>query len=735
MYIILLYINRKTQWLRDQWLRDQSRSRCTHKTSEMSAQLLLKSLLNPLLKSLLKPLLKPLLNPLLKPLLKPLFLSLICFGVLIGGCDEGDQTPETEESGAGTEELGVAGEQMGGVENISSLPQARFEVDPDIAATLLSTIPFPHDAYRTEDGTLDLRGFPRVEGILRKLVDSLEAETAGFGTTSGHFISFLEDIDVSKLPTDGGESLRDDSVLSLIDVDEASPEFGRRWPIYWKYFEEESAYLPSYSLSIRLLEGIALRPNTKYALILTQEIASPSSNFIQMLSELEPEEVHLAHLWSLYAPLRAWLLEQGETQPPLALASIFTTQDPTSELFKLRDFLYTLPAPEAREIESIGVQRGPVDYEIFNGRYTAPRFQEGEIPYQTSGGAIRFDDDGTPIIQGEEELRFSISAPLSDMPEEGWPVVLYAHGTGGNYQSYYRGDVAVSLARKGIAVIGIDQIHHGTRDAGKCHGDVDYSQCVSLLFFNFLVPNAGRDNVRQSALDFVSLMRMVETINISPDLSREGKEVRLNPNKVMFMGHSQGGLNGPIFLAIEPNVLGGVLSGAGSNIAISMEQKTKPFNVNQLVRAALGVPATEELTRWHPALTLLQTFIEPGDSANYSRFWFSEPPEGFKPKSIFMTVGLKDKYTPPDTTFSLAVSGRVPIIEPVYQPIAALDFLGINSSGRPPFSANVAEGNATAGLAQYENEGHFLIFNIPSAKERYGNFLRDLAQRPPPQIY
>jgi hypothetical protein len=100
-----------------------------------------------------------------------------------------------------------------------------------------------------------------------------------------------------------------------------------------------------------------------------------------------------------------------------------------------------------------------------------------------------------------------------------------------------------------------------------------------------------------------------------------------------------------------------------------------------------------------------------------------------------MTVGLRDEYTPPDTTFALAVAGRVPLIEPIAQPIEALDFLGIESAGIPPISANVASGEVTAGLAQYEREGHFVIFDLPSAKERYSRFLQELAQRPPPTIY
>ena len=90
-----------------------------------------------------------------------------------------------------------------------------------------------------------------------------------------------------------------------------------------------------------------------------------------------------------------------------------------------------------------------------------------------------------------------------------------------------------------------------------------------------------------------------------------------------------------------------------------------------------------------------------------------------------MTIGLRDEYTPPDPNFALAVAGRLPLVEPIAQPIAALEFLGINDAGIPPISANASDGNATAGLTQYANEGHFLIFDLPSAKERYSKFLQE----------
>ena len=646
------------------------------------------------------------------------------------GSNAGERAGESAGETAGES----AGETAGDSNPINTEPQALFNPSENIPETPLGAVPFPHDLYRGEDERLDLSGFPNQVGVLAKLINEIELGTGGFGTTSSLFVTFADQINLDALPSDGGESLRDDATLTLIDIDPQSPERGRRWPIYWRYSSDETGYLPAHTLSVRLLEGIALRPQTTYALFVTEQLASPSETFSAMLHDESPSEPSLAALWGRYEPLRAWLTELGDQSPSLAVASVFTTQDSVSELFKLRDFIHTLPPPAARDLDSLGVQRAIVNYEIFVGRYTAPRFQSGEIPYQGEGGGISFVD-GQPEIQGEEDLRFSLSVPEGEMPEGGWPIVLYAHGTGGNYQSFYRGEIGLSLAKKGLAVISIDQIHHGDRDGGVCDGGVDYSQCVSLLFFNFLVPKAGRDNVRQSAIDYVSLLRMVQGLEIPAELSDLGVSARFNPNKIMFMGHSQGGLNGPLFMAIEPQVIGGVLSGAGSNIAISLEQKTQPFDVNRIVKIALGLSGDETLDRWHPALTLLQTFIEPGDSSNFARYWFHDPPEGYAPKSVLMTVGLRDDYTPPDTTFALAVAGRVPLIEPISQPVAALDFLGISSAGVPPISANTAEGAATAGLAQYEREGHFVIFDLPSAKERYSRFLKELAERPPPSIY
>ena len=668
--------------------------------------------------------------------------------LLTVGCDDsgGGDDPQEDAEDAGVEDAAPEGD--GQRPQAETRPEARFQVADEPAETPLADVPWPSDLYRAEDGALDLRGFPEPtsSGILQSLRRAIETNTPGFGTSGTLYLAFDGPLDVRALPPDPRESLRDDAVLFLVDVDPQSAERGRRWPIAFRLgvCEERpddpdaacaaapTQYLPPHHVNVRLLEGVALRPSTTYALVVTEDVAQPSESFSATLGDEEPDGA-LGRAWEVHAPLRAWLEETGVRA---AGASVFTTQDPVSDLFAAREFITRLDPPPLLEVSSRGVQQSR--FELFIGRYRAPRFQEGEPPYRFTGGRIVFED-GQPVVQGEEEMRFALSVPLGDMPEGGWPLVLYAHGTGGDYDSFASSNskVASVLARHDIAVLGIDQIHHGPR--GDCDEQADPGTCVSIAFFNFLNPIAARDNVRQAAIDIVSQLRFARTLDISAEVSERGVAARVDPERVMFMGHSQGGINGPLFLAIEPTVRGAVFSGSGASIAISIEQKTRPFDINGLARAALVLPDGEVLDRWHPALMLMQTFIEPGDSVNFARFWFHEPPEDHPAKSVFMTVGLLDEYTPPDSTFALAAAARIAILQPVSQEIEALDLLGIDVAEVPPFRGNVGGGDATAGLAQFPAKGHFAVFKDVSAQQRYARFLQSVAETSgsdrPPQIF
>lgn len=646
------------------------------------------------------------------------------------------------ESGGGAGGGGPVGGQGGGGAGGMAVPlpmepqTVSFTLEDDTAATPLGAIPFPSDLYRDAEGKLDLRGFPRPRSIplLNTILDEVHNRTPGFALSGTMYVRFGGIVPAGRLPVDGAASLMPDSALQLVDIDPASPARGERIPLRWRVRETETPWIAANTLQVRPVEGRVLRPLTQYALVVTDAAGIADAAFTATLGADRPGGEGAGRAWDAHANLRTYLADDPALDGHVTGAAVFTTQDPVGELFQVFDYVKAGPPPELVSFESLGLQQQN-KFELFDGVYRAPRFQEGEIPYQTAGsGALHFNAAGEPEPTGMEEIRFSLSVPNKDAPESGWPVVMYGHGTGGNYHSFISEKIAGIMARNDVAVIAIDQIHHGTRDNGRCANVSDKDSCVELLFFNFLVPTAGRDNVRQSAIDFVSLHKLVENLRITPNQSRAGLTIALDGNRIGYMGHSQGGLNGALYLAIANDVPGGMLSGAGGGLDMSVELKKEPVDIAAPFAAVLGLTADDPLDRWHPALMLVETFIAPGDPVNYAPYWFARPREGYAPKSVFLTVGLNDLYTPPELNYALCTAGEVPILEPVAHPIEGISLLGLEPE-IAPVRGNVAGGRASAGLAQYADGDHFVIFDVPSAQQRYAKFLNSLLSEPVPQVF
>ena len=79
-------------------------------------------------------------------------------------------------------------------------------------------------------------------------------------------------------------------------------------------------------------------------------------------------------------------------------------------------------------------------YTAYDGNLLLPLWQYGQKPYSSVGGGFSFEDGTRPQIFEWEQAKFRISVPTEDMPDSGWPVAIYSHGTGGNYSTYANGD-------------------------------------------------------------------------------------------------------------------------------------------------------------------------------------------------------------------------------------------------------------------------------------------------------
>jgi predicted esterase len=303
------------------------------------------------------------------------------------------------------------------------------------------------------------------------------------------------------------------------------------------------------------------------------------------------------------------------------------------------------------------------------------------------------------------------------MPAAGWPVVLYAHGTGGDYVSFVRDDTATRMAWQGLAVISIDQVLHGPRNPNG--GNVD------LNFFNFGNPIAARDNVRQGALDDFQLVRLATTMTVAP--RHPGAPFhRFDPDRIYFMGHSQGGLTGPPFLAYEPLVKGAVLSGAGGLIYLSLLHKTRPVDITAVIGSFLR---DQPLDEFNPMLALIQMFIDPADPTNYGRLLAAEPVPGVQPKDIYQSEGLIDNFTPPVNIEAFGVAIGANPVSPILQDVEGFALRGLDVLA-PPVQGNL--GDRTVVFLQYasgpDSDGHFVVFDVPAAQKQHAEFLGTLAR-------
>lgn len=636
----------------------------------------------------------------------------------------------------------------GEVDHPGSATLAHFSVPREGMETEFSTLPWPNDIRLDPDGTVNLRGFPADSPIVEKYLEVIDASVVGWGISAGIFFRFDGPLDQSTLPATAADSLTGAATAYLVDIDPFSPDYGRRQPVQVRFRQEAGNFIGPNHLVLLPVAGYALRPKTTYAALLTRNIRDARGrplrrdmDLVKVLSGTPQEDPVLSAAWEAYGPLRRYLADKGIATSSLVNAAVFTTQAILDDMLALREAVYRdMPAPDPMP-EDLAHTASASDFHVYEGTLEAPIYQAGEAPYSRDGGGLVFDDHGRPVLQRTERVRFALSVPRGPMPAAGWPVVLYAHGTGGSFRTHINGREAGDLARiedgqellGSAAVIGIDQVHHGTR----C-GD---STCVpEISFFNFQNPVAGRDNVRQGALDNVQLLRLVEAMDV-PLGPSTGEPLRFDPQRILFMGHSQGGLTGPPFLAVEPRVPLAVLSGAGGNMILSLLQKENPVSIPQLLELILN--ETDGMDEFHPVLSLIQLFIEPADPVSYGRYLIREPPPGVIPKHIYLSQGLIDSYTPPDTTEALAVAAGLDLVEPWLEPTHRLALRLLMDAPSPadvdpeilagfaplarPLAGNLLEGTVTGVMLQYHawgtTDGHFVIYYNPEAKRDYRLFV------------
>ena len=578
------------------------------------------------------------------------------------------------------------------------------EVHPrfDSAAALQGrdffALPYPTDLRRTATG-LDLTGFPNPERsqLLSDYVIAMRGQQ-GFGEASALYVGFDAPIDPATVTADS---------VQVVDL-----ATGDRAPLQTKWFGTATLFVPANTLALLPLFGTPLHEGHPYALVVTGALRGAKGEPVRPAPEMAAALRGGGPSADATAPFRTFAAAHAGYDT-VALASVFTVQDPTQTLVRLRAAVRATPDPGSPAV-TCSDQGTAV---LCAGEFPVPNFQSGTPPYLSSGGALVLDAEGTPIVQRTESVRFAISLPEGAPPAAGFPVVLYEHGTGGDYESFWREGLGVDMAARGAAMLSMDQVLHGPRNPGCWPPPADTETCVGTAYFNFVNPYAGRDNTRQGAADGFQLLRLAKSLRIPAAAHPSGIDVQLDPARIVFLGHSQGGLTGAPFVAAEPELKAAAMSGTGGVLAITILARKDPLDFKAVAELLLGIQGKEELEPFHPVLMVTQTFGEAADPISYGRH-FAKEPLGGGARLVLLTEGLLDPYTSSQASEALGDAALFDIGGTAAHENDAFVKLGLQVD---PLPHAVAPGSGL--LLQFPSDGHYAMFDNPVARCQVETFL------------
>ena len=626
--------------------------------------------------------------------------------------------------------------------------------------------PFPSDARRDAQGRPDLTGFPNPQNIVlvERALAVLRSDARGFGVSSGVFFQVTRALDPATLPG-ALASVEPTSTASLVSVDPGSPDYLARYPVTARYTEDGGPYGAPRLLSLVPVQGVPLRPLTRYAAVITRGVLDADGEPLEPPAELtailagETPEGMSAEIAALHREASEALGEVGIAAADVVGLTVFTTDDPTAGMAAA---IEAARADLAAPNEAFVLTEELPTFCAYAATIDMPVYQEGEPPFLEVGGGWALDGTGVPVLQRMETARFVVTIPKAPMPATGYPTVVFSRtGGGGDRPLVDRGvraapggeaiepgtGPALELARAGFAGVSVDGPHGGLRNVSGAD--------EQFLVFNFQNPLALRDNVRQSALELALMPDVLEsaTVDVSacPGAIAPGGVASFDTGTVAIMGHSMGAAIAPLALVYEPRYRAAVLSGAGGSFLANMLHKQKPLAVKPLAELLLGLTTSGyELTEENPFLSMLQWAGEPADNPIYGRYVVKEPISG-GPRHVLMLQGIVDHYIMPpianatSLSFGLSLAGEAldeitPELEGL-DPLGALLALSGGSRIALPATANAAALDgalATAVVTQTREDGvedgHEVMFQTEAPKHAYTCFLRSLAQGQTPSV-
>ncbi len=601
-------------------------------------------------------------------------------------------------------------------------------------------IPFP-SSLRVRDGVVDLSALParRTNYLLRNFLPLFEDRLRAF-SPNGAVLFVLEAEPAPGALPSATDSTRPDSPVQLVNVEPGSPRFGERIPVESRFAPLGNSFQPDRTLTLLPVPGFVLAHDERYAALVLRNLGpdvKPAPAFADLLSN--PRLHPAADFQTLLDALPALEIAAGD----LAAATVYRTADPTRNVRLAQQIVRRQARPEATGFEpdpypyARCLTQETASFTLVQGKTRVPIFLRGKTPFTQPGeGVFAYGDDGFPGVQSWEEVPFTLSIPDGPVPAGGFPLVLYQHGAGGSRHSFVRDGTACSLARRGVAGLGIDFILHSDRNPPPYH------DTMFLLVNPNNVP-AALDVENQAAVDLFTLARLAPGLRVPAGTIGNAEPIGFDTARVGYIGHSQGAFVGVPFLAFAEDVSAGILSGSGGHMITFITDRIAGQSIDlQLylgledadaiedgVAVLLGIPG-EKPDRFHFLFTLIQMIADPVDPVNYARAVWRESAH---PKHVYQSAGLLDPFDPPGVNEALAVALGVDLVAPVAIPYRNAELGGAAVLDGPVKGNRQAGGRAiTAVNTQFPAGDHWVYLSDVIARRQGTDFMASAVTQPVP---
>ncbi|NOZ13371.1 MAG: hypothetical protein GXO69_06950 [Acidobacteria bacterium] len=422
----------------------------------------------------------------------------------------------------------------------------------------------------------------------------------------------------------------------------------------------------------------------------------------QTAAMLEPARLAMKPMFDFMASI-------GIPRTSIAVASVFTTESIYQDYQTLRAQLAGMapPAPVfagqylgdamvGAFYQGVMAQTG-IDFPhdavggVLTGAFGSPNYISNPLV-----GYFMKDAQGNFVEQNVAMVPFILVVPKGPGP---FPVVIFQHGFTRTKMDALA--IANTFASAGMATISMDLVLHGDRAGDYMNnstgemvpdGQLDPS---GALFLNLKSLRTSRDNIRQSNVD---QMMMVKMLQAGVDYTGDGNP-DLVPMNFVYCGQSLGAMTGTNLMAIEPAIKTAVLNVPGGIITqLLINSPTFGPVINAGLAAEGLTPGSPEYNQF---FLMTQTVIDSADPVNYAPHVLNGDICGVD-KYVLMQEAIGDTVVPnvAGDAEARAFGPDFPQVKPIVHAISGM---------------TTADPGVASGLFQFDTPNHgFLLAPDPS---------------------